>query len=201
MLKYVLEFAKILTALLPVLVQLFRKPVEQPAPQPEPVPTPVPEPPVSAPEPPKPVKKASDYIKLAEKDEWAAKVEYAYSEWRGDRDLNFLASKPEMVSAFGFVPEQLDEDISILANLHVERNALTYRIKHCTAHPEFPDRCRIRKSVVHEFIARANELQKIYSGYGDLAAKQGVKWGNGYDSWQGFYQSPRGWTKWKESRV
>jgi hypothetical protein len=31
-----------------------------------------------------------------------------------------------------------------------------------------------------------------------MAAQQGVKWGAGFDSWQGFIQSPVGWAKWKQ---
>lgn len=148
------------------------------------------------PPPADPVKKATDYIPFDERAAWAQRIDDAYSEWRGDRDLGFLLAHGEVVAAFGFNAEQLAADVNRLFAFRQERDALAHRIANCPKHPDFNDRCRVRKDVANDFIRRAQtEAGATYQAYALRAAQCGVKWGawwleslfqGGFDSWQGF---------------
>jgi hypothetical protein len=149
---------------------------------------------------PDPIKKETDYIPLKDRAEWSEKVDNAYSEWRGDRDLAFLAIHSEMVAAFEFDADKLAADVAALYAIHEERNTLTHRIATADEHPEFPGRLTIRKKVVNEFVIRAAEVSKAsYAPYVDEASAKGVRWGAGFDSWQGFI-SGNHFAEWQASR-
>jgi hypothetical protein len=150
--------------------------------------------------PPSSEPRATDYIPWVERDAWALRVMFAYSEWRGDRDLGFLLARPEVVEAFGFDRAQLAADVDALFAYREERDTLAHRIAN-SKHRKFDDRSQVRKDVAEGYIKRAtNDARAIYDKYGAEAARQGVVWGSGFDTWQGFINSPQGWTKWKAAR-
>lgn len=155
--------------------------------QEKPEPTPEPPKPIPAPAPP-PTNKPSDgrfatmYVPWDRREDWARKVDLAYTVWRGDRDLGYLLNRPDVMSKFGINAAALRADILEMQTANADGNRLIWRIKN-EMHRKFRDRSQVRKDVVNAMVDRLERLTERYNTW-----RNKFPFGPEYDSIQGYIQ-------------
>lgn len=100
------------------------------------------------------------YIPLGDA-EWKARLENAYTEWRGHRDLMPLVGRPEWISAVGLTAGELQEIISDMEETQEVSRRLQYRIDN-EPNPDWEGRSRVRKARAREHIEVLEEMTSIY---------------------------------------
>jgi hypothetical protein len=120
------------------------------------------------PEPP-PVKRPTDYIPWDDREEWAARVDLAYTPWRGHRDLQYLHDHytDDDEQELGISRDQLKAIIVTMSEAHVEGGKLAHRIN-TEKHREFADRSQVRKVIANDAIKELKQLTAVYS---DIASR------------------------------
>lgn len=191
MFRVFLEIVKLVPVVLPAVLEFLRL-KNKPEPQPEPVPKPMPEPepvPEPVPEPdPTPTQIPTDpkaYIPWKDREQWAARVEYCYSVWRGDRDLAVLVSNPDIAAEFKINLDLVLLDIKIMQEFHSRQEPLKLRILN-EKHKIYADRCQVRKSKVNDYLAEAESINKKYASWVQHLIDGGVVFGVNYDSIKGY---------------
>lgn len=127
------------------------------------------------------------YIPWADREQWAFKIEYCYSVWRGDRDLSYLVSNPVIAKEFKINLDEVLTDIGLMQDFHSRQDELRLRILN-DRHPDYPDRCRVRKLKVEEFLTEAKEINNRYSSYIQHFIDGGVSFGKDFDSIKGYIE-------------
>ena len=186
MLKVIVEVVKLIPMILPLVLNLFKR-KQEPVPAPTPDPDPIPEP-VEIPNPlPTEVGIADPRIYILWKDRqtWATRVEYCYSVWRGDRDLSYLLSNPGIAEEFKIDLDLVELDIKLMQDLHSRQDPLRLRIL-TEKHPQFADRCRVRKAKAESFLDEAKVLNRRYDSWVQHLVDGGVVFGVNFDSIKGY---------------
>lgn len=175
-----LQLWKLIFAFLEKVAIAWVESQDKPEPQPEPKPTPAP--------PPPPTNKPSDgrfatmYVPWDRRDEWAQKVDLAYTVWRGDRDLGYLLSRGDVMRKFGIDAAKLRADILEMQKVNAEGDTLIYRIQ-SEQHRKFRDRSQVRKDVVNAMVDKLNALTERYDYW-----RNKFPFGPEYDSIKGYIQ-------------
>lgn len=118
--------------------------------------------PDTPPEPP-PKREPSDYIPWQDGEEWASRIDLAYTPWRGHRDLQYLADNftSDDADELGINQGQLQDIIDEMFDAHERGKRLEHRITH-EQHKEFTDRSQVRKDIADEMIKELKEHSDIY---------------------------------------
>lgn len=115
-------------------------------------------------------KQPVDYIQWDMRDDWSDRVFFAYTIWRGHRDLEYLLDNLSFVHMRGLAPLVTKTSLSVLietmAAAHERQKRLSWRIEN-ERHRDYVDRSQVRKSVAKEMI---NELNMLTREYGEIAA-------------------------------
>lgn len=108
---------------------------------------------------------ATAYIPWGDREEWARALEFAYTEWRGHRDLAALLARPEFLAGgvqelVPFSGSELREIMNKMAQAQADSRTLQARIL-TEKHRDFTDRSQVRKDVANKLKARliANSAQ------------------------------------------
>lgn len=119
------------------------------------------------------VRNPKDYVQWDLREEWATKIELAYTPWRGDRDLDYLL---QFGSAFlkGGAEEivpltrvELQEIVNTMVDVALSGQRLKHRVL-TERHVEFLDRGQVRKSVVNDMVQELVVQSRIYGSISDL---------------------------------
>lgn len=133
--------------------------ITKPTPTPPPViippiddPDPPPLPP--PPQPPVDTKQPKFYIQWDQRQSWADKLKYAYTEWRGHRDLLAILSigrqylKDGDKAFLDITSSELQALIIKMESVDLKGRALAWKIIN-VKHNKYPDRSQVRKDVVN----------------------------------------------------
>ena len=104
-------------------------------------------------------KKATDYIPWADREFWAGKLNFAYTIWRGERDLSAITDP--WLNTVGMNREELNSTIKAMSSVSATGDRLMHRIR-TEKHKLFSDRCQVRKEVAHEMKRLLSEQSDIY---------------------------------------